>query len=469
MRIRHNRGKKTTLHMSLLAVVAAGMTTIIGCELDSFFDPSVVGRWERTPVTLPILTRVDLIEPNTGENLPISTVEVEDLIPQFTEYRLQPGDTIRVSIFELYAPGVTTTEIRRISRVGQIRLPVVGELTVIGMSAPALEKIVSDILDQKGVLRDAEVNVAVVDSVSDTYTVYGEPVLGSTNIGTYAIPRPDFRLLDALALARGVPGRTRKLWVYRTSTTLTEDLMRAQLGQLSPETLEGGADANAEELVDTLINEMNPDAMDDQPVETAADRMQGPRDEWINVDGRWVRASGPGQVDASKLNIERLAEIYRIRIIEIPYQDLLDGDVRYNIVIRPGDVIRIPPQRGGFVYAAGEIARPGAYTVPAENELTVTGLISAAGGLGPIAIPDRVDLRRRVGVDHEAIVRFNLRDIYDGQAPNIYLKPNDEINVGTNFLAQPLAVFRNGLRMTYGFGFILDQNFNQDVFGGDTN
>lgn len=467
MRICQVAGKKTTLHASLLAVVIASMGTIIGCELDSFFDPSVVGRWERTPVTLPILTRMDLIEPNTGEELPISSVEVEDLVPSFTEYRIQPGDTIRVSIFELYAPGVTTTELRRVNNVGKTRLPVIGELRIVGVTPSGLEKIVADILDEKGVLRDAEVNVSVVDSVFDTFTVYGEPVLGSTNIGTYAIPRPDFRLLDALALARGVPGRTRKLWVYRTSQTLTEDLMKEQLGQLSPEALEGGTDANAEELVDTLINQMGPDANDDQPVTTAAERMQGPRDEWINVDGRWVRAASPGDVNASELNIERLAEIYKIRIIEIPYQALLDGDVRYNIVIRAGDLIRIPPQRGGFVYAAGEIARPGAYTVPAENELTVTGLIAAAGGLGSIAIPDRVDLRRRVGLDHEAIVRFNLRDIYDGQAPNFYLKPNDEVNVGTNFLAQPLAVFRNGLRMSYGFGFILDRNFNSDVFGNN--
>ena len=120
-----------------------------------------------------------------------------------------------------------------------------------------------DILDEKGVLRDAEVNVAVLDSVADTYTVYGEPVLGSTNIGTYAIPRPDFRLLDALALARGVPGRTRKLWVYRTSSTLTQDLMNAQLGVLSPEDLEGGKSADAKQLVDTLIQQTNPDANDD--------------------------------------------------------------------------------------------------------------------------------------------------------------------------------------------------------------
>lgn len=461
----HSKKRAGRVQITALVTLLAGLVTIVGCEWDSYMDPSVVGRWERTPVTLPILARLDLIEPSTGEDLPISPVEVEDLIPEFKEYELNPGDTVRVSIFELYAPGVNTTEVRRINQVGKIRLPVVGELRVAGLSSTNLEKIVADVLDEKGVLRDAEVNVAVVDSVADTYTVYGEPVLGSTNIGTYAIPRPDFRLLDALALARGVPGRTRKLWVYRSSDSLTQDLMQVQLGDVTPEALEEGGEDDTAGLVDNLIDEMGPDAQDDQPVETAAERAQGPKDEWVNVDGRWVRTSGPGNVDASSLNIERVAELYDIRIIEIPYQDLLDGDIRYNVVIRPGDLIRIPPQRGGFVYAAGQIARPGAYTVPAENELTLTGLISAAGGLGPLAIPERVDIRRRVGSEHEAIVRINLRDIYDGTAPNIYMKPNDEVNVGTNFWAQPLAVVRNGFRMTYGFGFVLDRNFNTDVFG----
>ena len=49
--------------------------------------------------------------------------------------------------------------------------------------------------------------------------------------------------------------------------------------------------------------------------------------------------------------------------------------------------------------------------------------------------------------------------------PDIYLRGDDHIIIGTNFWATPLAVFRNGLRTTYGFGFLLDRNFGNDVFG----
>ena len=48
---------------------------------------------------------------------------------------------------------------------------------------------------------------------------------------------------------------------------------------------------------------------------------------------------------------------------------------------------------------------------------------------------------------------------------DIFLKPNDLINVCTNAVATPLAVFRNGLRMTYGLGFVVDRNWENSVFG----
>ena len=53
--------------------------------------------------------------------------------------------------------------------------------------------------------------------------------------------------------------------------------------------------------------------------------------------------------------------------------------------------------------------------------------------------------------------------------PNIFLKPNDSVIIGTNFFAAPLLVARNGFRMSYGFGFLLDRNFAFDVYGPQNN
>jgi hypothetical protein len=72
---------------------------------------------------------------------------------------------------------------------------------------------------------------------------------------------------------------------------------------------------------------------------------------------------------------------------------------------------------------------------------------------------------RVVAKDREAALRVNLAAIRNRAEPDIYMQPDDHVIIGTNFWAQPLAVVRNGFRASYGFGFLLDRNFGNDVFG----
>ncbi len=159
------------------------------------------------------------------------------------------------------------------------------------------------------------------------------------------------------------------------------------------------------------------------------------------------------------------------RVVEVPLAPLLAGSAQFNIIIRPGDVIRIPSPPEGIVYVQGEVNRPGVYNLPANGRLSLQRVMVAAGGLSNLAIPERVDLTRMVGTDRQATIRLNLRAIEEGTMPDIFLKSDDVVNVGTNFWAFPLAVIRAGFRASYGFGFVLDRNFDEDVFGprGNTN
>jgi hypothetical protein len=59
----------------------------------------------------------------------------------------------------------------------------------------------------------------------------------------------------------------------------------------------------------------------------------------------------------------------------------------------------------------------------------------------------------------------NLAAIRNRAEPDIFMRRDDHVHIGTNFFAAPLAVIRNGFRFTYGFGFLLDRNFGNDVFG----
>ncbi|MFO0963904.1 MAG: SLBB domain-containing protein [Phycisphaerales bacterium] len=180
------------------------------------------------------------------------------------------------------------------------------------------------------------------------------------------------------------------------------------------------------------------------------------------ITGPAAAGSNPHRVTQPK--DFRLPDGRKTRVIVVDWPELQRGDVRQRVIIRPGDKVHVETDLG-VVYIDGEVSRPGVYNLPIVGELTLSRLVSAAGGLGQIAIPERCDLVRRIAPDREAAIRVNLAAIRNRAEPDIVMRCDDHVIIGTNFIATPLAVIRNGFRMTYGFGFLLDRNFGNDVFG----
>jgi polysaccharide export outer membrane protein len=464
----------------------------LGCEVDSYMDPSVVGRWERTPVILPILDQLDVIDEPPSKAPGTTLVKSEDLIPEIEEYVIGPGDLITFTIFELVVPNVESVQTRRVDELGYVRLPLIGAMKVAGMKPSRLEKAVSEKLTEKNILKDATVSVIVQEGRQKTYSVIGEPQVAGTGIGTYTIPHTNFRLLEAMALARGIPGRIKTIYVIRAPTmmaSLPEVLLGKDEPSINVHPSDNARSEKAVDLIDKLLSGIDTSvtqvASADGGVSVSMPANNS-AEQWVHVDGKWVKIDSPqgsanmtsnpssnevmidGHVRTFDPN-DPVSMLADTRIIEVPYDKLLTGELKYNIVIRAGDVIRVPAPVIGNVYIGGAIQRPGTYALPGDKDLTLKQLIFAAGNLAPTAIPERVDLIRRVGDNQEATVRINLRDIFHGVEPDFYLKPNDTLNIGTNWIASPLAVIRNGFRMTYGFGFIVDRNFDDKVFGFQPN
>jgi polysaccharide export outer membrane protein len=160
-------------------------------------------------------------------------------------------------------------------------------------------------------------------------------------------------------------------------------------------------------------------------------------------------------------NIAAATGLSNPRVIRIPIDPLREGNPKYNIVIRPGDIINIPAIAPGEFYFLGHVGRPGVYSLTGRK-VTLKQAIAAAGGLDAVAIPRRCDLIRRIGLNQEVTVQIDLQRIFDGEQPDIYLKANDLVNVGTDMFAPFLAVTRNAYRASYGWGFVYDQNlYNQ--------
>jgi hypothetical protein len=146
------------------------------------------------------------------------------------------------------------------------------------------------------------------------------------------------------------------------------------------------------------------------------------------------------------------------RTIRVSLDKLRQGDLSQNIVIRPKDIIIIPTPKNEVYYMGGHVMAPGAYNMIPGNKVTLMDAVIAARMLDGIAIPARTDIVRRNG-DEKMFVRVDLEKIFAGQQPDIYLKANDNVMVGTNAAAPFIAAFRNAFRVTYGFGFLYDRNF----------
>jgi len=231
-----------------------------------------------------------------------------------------------------------------------------------------------------------------------------------------------------------------------------------------------------------------------------ADQGSSRSTKWVYADGRWIRVeqeagtaaapSGDGASPVHPLGApseepsstasrqsddeapndpygwRSVEKADMARIIAIDLEKLQRGDPRMNIVVRDNDIIQIPSLQVVEFYVGGEVQRPGVYSLTGR-QITVKQAMTAAGNLGPLAWPSNSILVRRLGDNEEKILALNIESIFRGQEPDLYLKPNDMIVVGSDVRAAFWAVMRNAFRMTYGFGFIYDRNFSDpDLAGG---
>jgi polysaccharide biosynthesis/export protein len=146
-----------------------------------------------------------------------------------------------------------------------------------------------------------------------------------------------------------------------------------------------------------------------------------------------------------------------VRVIRVPLQQLRSGNLAYNIVIRPGDTIIVPPPVMGLYYMGGHVGASGAYGI-SGNKITLKQAVAAARMMDPYAVPWKTDIIRRIG-DNELFLRVDLAQVFEGRQPDVYIKPNDVIIVGTDWYPPFLIALRTAFRFSYGFGFLYDRNY----------
>lgn len=554
----------SAVSLALLSLgFGSGCSSTNPLDIKSWIDPSeLAGRTRKDTLVVKILNQVDpsVEEPNR-DFVTAQPPKQEDLVVNASDYVISKNDQLSVEISDLNGPGTQTVKTTRVSESGNISLPYVGQIKGEGLTEYELEQAIIKAYKDAKIIERAQVSVAVNEARGRAISI-----LGAVNQpGQYALIDPDFRVLDALTLARDATSTLlTDLYIIRRTDLSRPSAKKPAEGAVPespavpptsapvPKPAGGGVDdikprSSIEDSRPSrhvaMVNPSSPRAASLKgrmlpPLTSTgsqgnlplllADTAPTPggtaddKGRFVIIDGKKVYIGGdsavpsptpeptpaptpapapapvpadvtppaptptpavaptPAGVPTPPLvatpvpvapgsmepvvpagtfgGFRDLSAPDNVRIIHIPLDRLRSGELQYNIVIKPKDMIIVQNLPIGEYYMGGHISQPGAYTLT-QRHITLKQAVIAAHMLDQLAIPERTDIVRRIGPDKEVFVRVNLAKIFEGEAPDIFLKPDDQVTVGTNFVAPFIAAVRGAFRFTYGFGFLYDRNF----------
>jgi polysaccharide export outer membrane protein len=483
----------------LVSAAAIGLVAVGGCESignlnKGWFNPGEVGRFNSEPLMLPIVATLETgIEEPNDQFTQASDVKAEDLIATTQDYVIGRNDLLNVSITDLVAPGVETVKQARVSESGNISLPLVPPLKVEGLTEAQVETEIQRVYREANLMPNAQVTVTVQIALARTFSVLGSVL----RPGQYQITQSDFRILDALVTAGDISSQgVDHIYVIRRqtsepapATTPTPPGPGATPPAPQRDPLAPQSDSSFRQ---TTPDDLRKVALLVQDVPATTPAPAGTEDRTVIIEGKAVPAPSANQpatvepaapaappaaaepAPAAPTAMQPAAAApsgttggfefndpnsgTNVRVIKVPVTQLKNGDLRYNIVVRPLDMIIAPLPVTGEYFMDGHVNRTGVYSLTARN-ITLKQAIAAAGGFDQLAIPARTEIVRRIGNDKEVFAVVNMDKVAAGLQPDIYLKPNDIVRVGTQAHAPFLAAFRNAFRVTYGFGFLYDRNY----------
>ncbi len=145
------------------------------------------------------------------------------------EVKLGPGDVVKLSVYGSPDLGIET----RVSQSGNITFPLLGQVSVGGLSVAEAEQRIGQLLEKGGYLKNAQVNMLVTDLASQQVSVLGHV----NRPGRYPVEGPR-KVLDLLAMAGGINAdggdmvslvRTRDGKTMRETIDVVEMMRRGEL------------------------------------------------------------------------------------------------------------------------------------------------------------------------------------------------------------------------------------------------
>jgi polysaccharide export outer membrane protein len=115
-------------------------------------------------------------------------------------------------------------------------------------------------------------------------------------------------------------------------------------------------------------------------------------------------------------------------LIEVNLGTLLEsGSGDENITIRAGDIIQV--RLAGLVYVVGEVNRPGGFTIPSGEPITVLQALAMAEGLGRTAKAGNAVIVREGADGGREEIPVDLNAVLKGEDPSPTLEARDVLFV----------------------------------------
>lgn len=112
------------------------------------------------------------------------------------EYRLGAGDTIRISVFQ--NPDLTLET--RVTENRTITYPLIGTITIGGLTLGAAEQVIAKALQNQGFIKQPNVNIVLLQNRGNQVSVLGQV----NRPGRYPLETFNIRVSEMLALAGGI-------------------------------------------------------------------------------------------------------------------------------------------------------------------------------------------------------------------------------------------------------------------------
>ena len=294
------------------------------------------------------------------------------------DYVLGAGDLVRISVYG--SPDLLTEA--RLSAAGTITFPLIGEIKLGGASPTLSEKKIADLLEQGGFVKNAQVNLVVLQFQSQFVSVLGDVY----KPGKYSLDRPS-TLSDVLALAGGI--------TPNGSDMLT--LIRTEAGKTTKQTFD------LRNLISKADSASNPQVTGDDIIYVNAREVSVLGQ--VNRPGKYSVVSGvrtvidflsqaggvsAGGADKIIVVTKRNGKTEKREIdVDLLYRK---GNISDNFELADGDSIYVP--RTPVFYIYGEVQRPGAFKL--ERDMSLAQALSTGGGLSARGTERGIKIKRQV-------------------------------------------------------------------------